>query len=706
MKLKQSALFLFFLLCLSGSLYAQSWSGIIDPSRAVNWSSAGVPSGIPSSSWSMCSTSACKVLCPNAPQASPASCTVGTVTVANINAAITSAAGSSTYVPIPAGTYTFSSGGIDFSAVSYVAVRGAGANQTFIVNTGSGASCSGSPTSIVCMQSSDTSYWGGPSNSTTWTASSYSAGETTLTFASASNIHTNVTPIILDQLDDLNDTGNVYVGCEFGPTSGDNANCYSGAGPSGAQRGASAYNTIRGQQQIVVATACSPSCPNSGSTTVTISPGLYAPNWSSAKSPGAWWATYPSSYVGVENVSLDDSGGSSADTVGIVNCYACWVKGVRSIQPGRSHVWIWTSNHITVQDSYFYANASYGSDAYAIETFGASDILVQNNIMQRTAVPVLFNSDCEGCVVAYNYSINDKYTSSSTWQNQSLGYHSTNMFNLAEGNIGASLYADNFHGNHNMNTLFRNRLDGYESNDGTLTSSNMIPLRSGPFARYMNFIGNVLGSTGLPQLYYSCASSSCGNYAEIYWLGIYPEGSAPFDSLVGTTSFRWGNYDIVTGAVRWCGNSSDPGWATTCGSTSEVPTGLSIYSNAVPSSTTLPASFYLSSEPSWWPSGKPWPSIGPDVSGGNIGVCSGGTYSPGVTYTSLQALSPAGCGTGSAYSQAVGGHAYSNPAMDCYVNTMGGPTDGTGSVLSFNASTCYGQQTPPAPPTNAGGVSH
>jgi len=120
---------------------------------------------------------------------------------------------------------------------------------------------------------------------------------------------------------------------------------------------------------------------------------------------------------------------------------------------------------------------------------------------------------------------------------------------------------------------------------------------------------------------------------------------------------RWGNYDVVTGAVRWCGNSSSPGWATTCGAASEVPTALSKYANAVPATTSLPASFYLSAKPSWWPSAKAWPPIGPDVTGGNIA--------------------------------GVGGHAYTIPAQDCYLNVMGGAINGTGGVLTFKAGRCY-----------------
>ena len=60
--------------------------------------------------------------------------------------------------------------------------------------------------------------------------------------------------------------------------------------------------------------------------------------------------------------------------------------------------------------------------------------------------------------------------------------------------------------------------------------------------------------------------------------------------------------------------------------------------------------------------------IGPDVSGGNI------------------------AGTG--------GHANTNPAEDCFLNAMGGATNGTGGPYSFDANTCYGsgsgQRVPPS----------
>ena len=106
---------------------------------------------------------------------------------------------------------------------------------------------------------------------------------------------------------------------------------------------------------------------------------------------------------------------------------------------------------------------------------------------------------------------------------------------------------------------------------------------------------------------------------------------------------RWGNYDTVGNATRFVA--------------SEVPSGLSLYSNPVPATQSLPASLYLAAKPSGWPASIPWPAIGPDIMGGDIA--------------------------------GVGGHAYAIPAQVCYLSVMGGATDGTSGALTFNANTCY-----------------
>src|SRR6266699_4288202 len=194
MRTKQSPLPLLPLLvfCLSVYANAQPWSGIIDSSRAVDWSSAGVTGGIPNR------TTICATLNPGA-------------TAAQINSAITSCP-SGQVVFLNAGTYNLSAG-IVIANKSNVTLRGAGPDQTFLIFTG-GDHCAGLG-GDVCFKSGDPNDgFDGPSNIGTWTAG-YSVGTTSITLGSitrGSIDHLQVGSVIfLDQLDDTSDPGDVYV---------------------------------------------------------------------------------------------------------------------------------------------------------------------------------------------------------------------------------------------------------------------------------------------------------------------------------------------------------------------------------------------------------------------------------------------------------------------------------------------------------------
>jgi hypothetical protein len=673
LRLRLSPIVFLVLLCFSEFLHGQAWSGVLDPSRAIDWSKAGATI---STARTQCITSQC------------ATVSNGSVTADSINAAIASAP-ANTYVLVPAGTYTMNKG-ITFNYLSNITLRGAGSNSTFLVwssSVGGPGNCGGHD---VCASSSDTNYAGGPSNTATWVGTNgvsgtYTKGATSIILSSKTNLVVG-NPIILDQIDDQRDNGALYVGCEIADGS---PACYPGAAPNGFERGEGALSTIRGQQQIVNVTSIS----GSGPYTVGITPGIYAANWLTSQSPGAWWASSPVIGDAVEDISLDHTNGG--DGITFFNCTGCWVKGIRSVRSsttgtGYAHVYYSICNHCTVRDSYLYG---YHGDSYGISALIASDVLTENNITQLGSVFQFYNSDCEGCVSTYNFSPGTLFDNSSNWLAPPADFHGIDLFTLAEGNIGAGLYADSFHGSHDLNTDFRNRFDGREQNNGNPTSSCTVALRLNPAARYHNAIGNVLGTPGY-HTNYKAAYNASGTtlYESVIGTGAYPETNVE-DNLVNPTSMFWGNWDNVTNAARWCGNSSDPGWSTTCGSMSEVPSGLSSYANPVPSSTTLPPSFIYSTQPSWWPSGKAWPSIGPDVTGGNVGQCSGGIYD------SSEATSSSQCAGGS-LTPVGGGLPVSNPAMDCYLNTMGGVVNGTGSALAFDSSVCYsssggGQPNPP-----------
>jgi hypothetical protein len=290
---------------------------------------------------------------------------------------------------------------------------------------------------------------------------------------------------------------------------------------------------------------------------------------------------------------------------------------------------------------------------------------------------------------------------------------------LWEGNIGAGLAIDQIHGTHLMETAYRNFFTGWEScangncgpNTAKTYSTMAITYRNAD--RYGNIIANVMGTPGYSTNYKTLTTRSNGNAGYNLNLGLGNGADSPpipDDPLVGPSSLIWGNWDTTTNATRWCGNSSDTGWSTTCSSTSEIPTGAPTYPNSVPTvgdtgagQGALPASFYYSSQPPWWGS-HAWPPIGPDVTGGNVGQCAG-TLNVAGKYNGVAASSSSQC-AGSALNTGWGGHVGLTPAMDCYLNTMNGPPDGTGSALSFNASTCYPTSgyNPPAPPTGLSAV--
>src|SRR5258708_2683629 len=165
--------------------HAQLWSGIVDPGRAVNWPSGGIPGGIPNR------TNICATLNPGA-------------TAAQINSAI--AACSNGVVFLNAGTYNLSSG-IDFAGKSGVTLRGAGPDQTLLVFTGS-VGCWG-PNADICVRNADFNWIGGAAHSATWTGG-YSKGATQITLGSTAGLSVG-SVIILDQDNDTVDTGGVYV---------------------------------------------------------------------------------------------------------------------------------------------------------------------------------------------------------------------------------------------------------------------------------------------------------------------------------------------------------------------------------------------------------------------------------------------------------------------------------------------------------------
>jgi hypothetical protein len=593
---KRKGLFLVcsILLCLSTRSQAQT---VLDPSRKIDWSSAGVVGGIP------VRTTICATLSAGA-------------TAAQINSAIASCPANQV-VSLGAGTYSLSSG-ISFVGRHNVTLRGAGSDLTKLNFVGSSGCIIQSAN--VCMAGSSFAGSGNPGTIRDWTAG-YAKGTTQITLSNVSGLSVG-TLLFLDQLDDSTDTGEVFVTDSL---------AYS-------QEGGAPGRTGRHQQQFVKVTAINGSV-------VTITPGVYMPNWRSARTPQAWSpgiiGSTVGSRIGLEALSIDATGEtSSSSSVEIGNCYECWVKGVKSVRlRSRNHVWLWQGVRAEIRDSYFYGSAG-TSTAYGVESFMSSDNLIINNIFQLTTGGIT-TGNAAGSVFAFNYGLDNYYTVSPTWMIKDISNHDAGIgMVLYEGNVVNGFLQDDIHGTQNFVTAFRNHFEGWQTGKNNST----VAVHIYAYNRYTNLIGNVLGRAGYSNTYeVAPPGSNAAQSTSVFSLG-FSGSAAAHDTLVKLTSLRWGNYDTVTGASRF--------------NASEVPSGLSLYANPVPADHNLPASLFLATRPSWWSNTAPWPAIGPDVAGG-----------PGP-----------------------GGHVYDIPAKLCYQNTTK-----TSGILNFNATACYGDTSTPGP---------
>jgi hypothetical protein len=473
----------------------------------------------------------------------------------------------------------------------------------------------------------------------------------------------------------------------------------------------------RSQEEVFIVTGIS----GSGPYTLTLNRAIAHKNWAASQGPKAWWGSSTVTNTGIEDMELDQSAytgncghGGCMNAVGVNSSSNWWILGVSSNVANYFHVNAWYTTNGLIRDSYFYETAQKGTQSYGIGcTSYCGGLLFENNIVQGVVDPLNTAGDCSACVFAYNFALNQD-DSSTAFLFASSAMHAISDYVLEEGNIGSSANLDVIHGPHFLNTFLRNYFNGYQANEGVMPSQDTVPIMIGAYSRYNNIIGNVLGTTGYHTTYKCTPSSAMQHYCpgvtgyealsifNIGWshsdqLDYNNNPPLPNDTLTAPSTMLWGNYDTVNNSVQW--------------NDSEVPTSDPNYPNQVPTQTLSP-SFYngaYSASPScgtglpFWKNPTtgacpPYPPIGPDVSSGDIGMCTSGVYNWS------RALNSAQCAGGAFSASENGGFGNSNPAMRCYLNQMSGPPNGTGAFLTFNRTSCYANDplsnNLPTPPTN------
>jgi len=564
----QKRFFIFLvILLLPISLKAQAWSGIISPSRAIDWTLAGIPGGIPNR------TTICTTL--NASSFGNGS--------SDASSAIQSAMNScpnSQVVSLSAGTFLVNS---CMTVPSGVVLRGQGANQTilnvhcsgrFAISLGNG----GQPNN-----SNDVSITGGAT-----------AGSRSITVSSTSGM--SVGSYL--EITELNDPSFVSIN-----------------GSEGSCTWCDEYGGSRVAGQIVEITSVS-------GATIGVSPPLYL---SYTLSPKATPFTASAKYAGVENLQMYANNSGAGSTFGFETCMYCWIKGVENNYTDGDHVDTDWSYRGEIVDSYFsnaYIHSPGQFDSDIDLRHKTSGFLVQNNILERLHVSIMLEWGSSGNVIAYNFSFGNFDGAGAGLLFPGLNTHGAHpMFNLFEGNSDTHFHVDSIWGSHSHNTLLRNWLRGttkigctpangtrgtVDCSGGHWTVQGDRPMDVDFLGSSYNFIGDVVGSkellatglSGVEQVVGQCGPSPCGSGSRSYDTAYYlyslgfgeasDTGGGSFDSTTPlTTGLFHGEYSVLTNAVTWASGLSQ----------------------------TLPASFYLPAKPAWFGS-VPWPAIGPDVTGG------------------------------------------------------------------------------------------
>jgi hypothetical protein len=556
---------------------AQSASGLIPSSRAIDWSHAGIPGGIPDANWPICQTippsggSDDSVAIQNAINACPAGSVVA-LTAGNYRLHRSSTVCQGKSDDYATGVYE---AGLCLTDKSIV-LRGAGPNNTTL-SYGDGAS-------IISMGET---YLSSSSISFIAVTSSASQGAVQLTLQSVSGITVN-SYIVVTQTNPTDPAdGNPLVNT---------------AGYTGSCSGCGHDLTTSVMAQIDRVTAVS-------GNVITLERPLYF-NYTNA--PKVYHLPMIEK-VGLESLRVTSTGASGTalefKNINLEACAHCWVHNVESDWAvDKSHIYLSDVYGSEISNNYVYEayNHNSGADYAILLEFRDSENLIQNNIIRRArhSTP---QSGASGNVYGYNYEL-DAYMGeyhNSLPETQSHAPHP--YMNLWEGNVTPNWEFDFAHGSNSHNTMFRNyiNLTATDPDTGNPMTGGLIALNVAYYSNYENILGNVFGpygSTCTARTYETDSGTSKVN-GVIYQLGYFDDGggsspNAALSAKVGQTILRGGNWDCVTDSVIWKSN---------------VPSGSLAASYLAQQ--TMPNSFYLSGKPSWFSGTQAtWPPIDPVAS--------------------------------------------------------------------------------------------
>lgn len=321
-------------------------------------------------------------------------------------------------------------------------------------------------------------------------------------------------------------------------------------------------------------------------TNITVDPPVAMGNWTASLTPQIWWqSSDPLSGSGVEDLTVQSKyDGSFNGIVQLYNTYGCWLKNVHVIG-GRRGIYLEYTARSEVRHSQVELPDAY--DPYPLAVYHSSGALIEDNIVNNTnGGTAILLTGANASVFAYNYTTKFDY---GTWSYGSLNFHGNHpSMNLFEGNVGANMLSlDSQWGSSSYNTAFRNYFTGHDESNTSIYINNEQAICIAAKNRYINVVGNVLGTPGRNTMYQDTAPCGPGYETKrVFLIGNqynYCENGA-YDPEALSTLLRVLNWDSAHG------NIADAGKYT---------------------ASDLPKSLFYSQKPSWWPGNLVWPPVDP-----------------------------------------------------------------------------------------------
>ena len=532
---------------------------IIDSSRTIDWSKAGVKGGIP-----------------NRPIGRNCKTQEGAVGdgVADDTAAIQACVSNTptgTAAYLPTGTYKVTG---SITMPSNKTIRGAGPSGTQILFTGS---VDGLTSGVISASTDYLNPLFCPSGAFN-VVGSPAKGATAITLSGTSGLGVG-SVVVISRLN--GDAGNFDSGTSIVPTE---------CSYCGMCDGTRAMTQLTEIQSV-------------NGNVITIDPPLahaydaaYSPQVAPLTSGGNM-----TSGVGVENLYINNQSAG----FGGVSCLVqfqfvkdSWIQNVETQNGWVRHVLLYATLRATVRDSFFHTQSFAASaNGTPSHNYGvslnntASFNLIENNRFDNVLVGVAMDGGPgSGNVLGYNY-VNKQFYQDAAFLQASMASHSAHTtYNLYEGNQVRKYMSDGIHGSSAYTFLFRNELAG--NRDYTEKTDGLwIGLLEGASV-LESWVGNVSGYPGISGNYESvfpadpCDVSTNGAHT-VFRIGYTNiNDCATGNPLTASTLYRHGNYDYVTGTTKWDAGNLDH---------------------------SIPTSMYFTAMPAWWCAETPWPPIGPDL---------------------------------------------------------------------------------------------